>query len=64
MKCNYFFLFVTNLYTLLISNTLRGIDQDASLSINAQSSATDAETKSTEAVIPVTAASQVRNCLF
>ncbi|KAL6445056.1 hypothetical protein ACFW04_002162 [Cataglyphis niger] len=34
-------------------------NQDASLSINAQSSATDVETKSTEAVIPVTAASQV-----
>ncbi|KAL6445059.1 hypothetical protein ACFW04_002162 [Cataglyphis niger] len=33
-------------------------NQDASLSINAQSSATDVETKSTEAVIPVTAASQ------
>ncbi|XP_050466670.1 intersectin-1 isoform X2 [Cataglyphis hispanica] len=34
-------------------------NQDASLFINAQSSATDVETKSTEAVIPVTAASQV-----
>ncbi|XP_050466671.1 intersectin-1 isoform X3 [Cataglyphis hispanica] len=33
-------------------------NQDASLFINAQSSATDVETKSTEAVIPVTAASQ------
>lgn len=50
---------------ILTSNmTLRGIDQDASLSANVQSSATDAETKNTEVVIPVTAASQVRNCLF
>lgn len=35
-----------------------------SLSINIQSSAAATETKSTEAVVPVTAASQVRNCLF